>query len=133
MIGLISYFATQNYLNKLLNYQPSWYYNVDSALYFIIFYIVGYVSFGIINSILKLDFTHKKILFIVGFILTFTYSALVYFRKDVALFFDSRTAYECYGIIRPLIIISFLICVAYLLKDIKYMNQLGKHIVYVWK
>ena len=58
---------------------PSWEYNVDSALYFIIYYAIGYAAFPYIASLFKLDTLLKKIVFFATGALSFIYSALQFF------------------------------------------------------
>ncbi len=58
-------------------------YNVDSALYYMIFYAIGYLTYPYLIRLFQLDTKTKKILFLVIYMLTFAYSAGVLFGMDL--------------------------------------------------
>ena len=61
--------------------EPSMPYNVDSTLYYIIFFAVGYLTYPLINRLFELNTAVKKKAFIIVYIVTVLYCLVVFFRK----------------------------------------------------
>ena len=62
---------------------PHMFYNVDSALYYIIFFAIGYFAYPYLIRLFELDSTKKKIVFGVIYIVTVAYSVGVFFGFDL--------------------------------------------------
>lgn len=58
-------------------------YNIDSALYYMIFFAAGYLAYPYLIRLFQLDSKTKKILFLVIYIVTLAYSAGVLFGVDL--------------------------------------------------
>lgn len=129
--------------------EPHWLYNLDSAIYFIIFFAIGYFIYPYLLCLFQLDTTCKKAVFIITGLATFGYSVLVFMGKDIIT--PAAESIPLVGIfvpiIRPMIIIWMNLIAAKLLEKIELFNQIGREtlwlcgneyiikniIPYVWK
>lgn len=48
-VCLLSYIITRGYMNPSPSSVPRWFFNIDSALYYLVFYAIGYLTFPTIN------------------------------------------------------------------------------------
>lgn len=129
--------------------EPHWLYNLDSAIYFIIFFAIGYFIYPYLLCLFQLDTTCKKTVFIITGLAAFGYSVLVFMGKDIIT--PAAESIPLVGIfvpiIRPMIIIWMNLIAAKLLEKIELFNQIGREtlwlcgneyiikniIPYVWK
>jgi hypothetical protein len=121
---------------KILPWQvlggPKLYYNVDSALYYIIFFCLGYVVFPEINKLLlfksKLD---KIVLYSTGGI-TFLYTMFYFFSKDFFIKLEFIIFLSVIiPIFRALMIIWFFIVLSYICRNINILAIIGKNTLYL--
>ncbi|MEG2658935.1 MAG: hypothetical protein RSA04_06325, partial [Clostridiales bacterium] len=113
---------------------PSWCYNLDSALVYLIFYTFGYLIFPYINKMLNLNNFIKKILFVCLFVVTFIYTVEMYFGNDLfnlIPYMQNQYVSQITFIISTLIIILFWIFVSYMLQDAKLLGEIGMNTLYL--
>lgn len=112
---------------------PSWEYNVDSALYFIIYYAIGYAAFPYIASLFKLDTLLKKIVFFATGALSFIYSALQFFGKaDLLPSINKVPVLNIFSlVISAICIIWFNLIAAKLLENVALFNEIGRSTLYL--
>lgn len=124
IICLILYF-----INILcLRSTPKWFFNIDSALLYIIYYCLGYILFDKINIILLKKFIF---LFISG-IISFIFTSMLFFEQNL-LQFAYSTPFIQYlvPIISTLIVIWFVIIISYLCKNINCFTVIGENSLYL--
>jgi len=82
VIALILYIITQTILPFRPNATPKWFFNIDSAMYYFVYYALGNVLFNRINNFdyLKLSFI-KKIVFICFSIFSIIFTAFAFVGK----------------------------------------------------
>ncbi len=112
--------------------KPKMYYNIDSALYFIVFYIIGFILFRKINEILTVRNTRNNA--IVGVIgsISFIYSALLFFDRDLlSSTYTIPFAGELFKIIRVIVVIFMWVGISYILQNVEVFNFIGKNTLYL--
>lgn len=113
----------------------SWmsYFNIDNALIFLPFYLIGYFSFKLIRSFMEVDTRSKKVVFASIAFISGAYTFLTFWGKaplldlcafsPIALFFAK--------LIHPLILCSFSLVLAKLIEDIVFLQTLGRETLYL--
>lgn len=108
-----------------------WYFNVDAALYYMIFYAAGYLSFPYVTKLFELDTKKRKILFIVSGGISLFYSIALYFGIDVLSYVIPSFAWKfVFAIKAGIIIWTYVVC-ARCLKNVKFFENVGEEIVYL--
>lgn len=113
---------------------PKWFFNIDSALYYIVYYAIGAVTFPFIRKAVE-DF--KNIPFIIKSLISicialfFIETAYLFFNIDPILKLTKGTPFLFYPIIQALIIIVTNIVAAKYLSDFKLMNRVGQETLYL--
>ena len=130
--GVVCYLISIRCLGHHPARTPSWFFNIDSALYYFIYYCIGYISLQFIEQLFYNKKVVTKIIILVTGFLSFIYTALLYWRIDLL---DKILQIEYLGIvayiIRTLIIIWFILLVAKFTEDIAVLNNLGKDSLYL--
>lgn len=107
---------------------PRWFWNIDSALYYLIFFVLGYLTFPLIlGAINKLD--KYKVIIVVFTALAVIYSSLLffgvhYFTRLLAL---TPGASQMIAVVDALVIIWVNICAAIFLERFEILQKLGKN------
>ncbi|MEG0944734.1 MAG: acyltransferase [Angelakisella sp.] len=116
---------------------PVMYWNIDSALYYLIYYCMGYVFFPAINRVLQgvseLS-AGKRALLVASGVYAALYSVALFFGKNFyAVFASMPLVYEggIFTCMTALTVIWFNILVAYLLRNIKALRSIGKNCLYL--
>ncbi len=114
---------------------PSWYWNVDSAMFYIFFYALGFVTYPWITELFKFDTTKKKTLFGIFFAFSSIYSIALLGGKDLFAFMTNSPFFILqlyYAIILTGIIILFFILLSKLLEDLKLCGNIGTNSLYLY-
>ena len=114
-------------------YSPSWPYNVDSALFYMFYYAIGYVSYPYIVKLFELDTVIKKVLFGASGVLSIVYTMGLYFGEDILA--SHITLPSWMGLGYPIFVTCTIIwahfIVARIFQDAKIMVELGKNTLYL--
>lgn len=117
--------------NYVVYYGPSWFWNLDSALYYIIYYALGASIYPYIQKFkLKSLSVLKKGLLTVLVVFVFAYSAVVYFKGSNIIF--SYIPFSFFGVKDVIILISTMIMIfanmflAILLKNSAVLKNIGQ-------
>lgn len=116
---------------------PQWYWNIDSAMYYIIYYGIGFCLFPKINSLLvENDKSEgrkiKKAMSCTIFVCVGVYSALAFLGKDLL-----RTWQNLYLlgnlviVMRSLLIICFNVGLAHMLQSVEFYKDIGRKTLYM--
>ena len=130
------YLVSQTALGHQPIAEPQWIYNIDSALYYIIYYGIGYVSFAGINRLF--DSSHTllhTILVKAGGTVAGIYAAACFFGKEPLAFLYHIKCFGTYiGLLVPvistLILIWFVFIMSYICQNIKIFQVLGSETLY---
>lgn len=113
---------------------PSWVYNVDSALYYLIFYALGFVAFPYINKYFSL-FGKCPRLTVVGIVVAFccfVYTVLVYFGYRPLSFIGRIPVLGVYYfVVSALILITFCVFLSYLMRKLFPLQRIGRATLYL--
>ena len=123
-------FAISNLLH--FDSDPSWVYNADSALYYIIYYAIGYYGFIWLKKLLQMDHIYKKLSSGLGFLCAAAYAAAVFFKKDpLSVWMENPLMKPICTLISTLILIGFIVGIAKLLEDVTFFRHIGQNTLYL--
>lgn len=112
--------------------QPSLYYNVDSALYYLIYYTIGYLVFPYIMKLFELNTLKKKVLFAVMAIASLGYAVVIFFSVDFSSYLNFPVGLgDVMQILTPCIIIFAYFAVARVIEDATVLEDIGKNTLYL--
>lgn len=145
---LIRHFAKKNYLVisiclvcflfSLIGFTPSmpgnphWVYNIDSALYYILFYMIGFYCFPFLQKFLLLDSLYKRMAASILFSLCTFYALATLFGYNL-LSFLSTTIFtgSLASVLSALILIGFILGLSKLLEDVPLFVAIGQNTLYL--
>ncbi len=111
---------------------PSMYYNVDSALYYLIYYTIGYLAFPYILKLFELDTKKKKVLFGTTAILSLGYTMGMFFGVDVLSYLNFPQWSGIYtAVFATCIMIYAYLVVAKIVEDVEVLADIGKNTLYL--
>lgn len=112
--------------------QASLIFNIDEALYYIVYYAIGYCSFGAINKLLQFEDSKSKIIFYISGLISLAYTFLLFFQRDALSFMSTVPFLNIFKqIITPLIVIWFFICLSFVCRNVKLFNSIGQNTLYL--
>lgn len=114
-------------------YIPSMFFNFDSALYYLIFYALGYVSFPFINKLLDADAVWKRIAVVISFLVSTGYAACLFFGKTfIRDFLYTIPVVEFFMPIINAMVIIWMYCVlAKLFENVELFSKVGQNTLYL--
>lgn len=113
--------------------EPHWCYNIDSAFYYIIFFVIGYMAYPYIMDLFDLDSGWKWGIFIIAGGLSLVYSGLLFGGRDCLEHIISMFPFLSFfaAIFRALLIIWLNLTVAKVIENIKLFNEIGQNTLYL--
>ena len=112
--------------------KPSMYYNIDSALYYLIYYALGYLCFPYIIQLFELNTQKKKISFSVMSFVSIIFAIAVYFAGDVWTYMKIPSeAWVITQVVTSCIIIFAYFAIAKILEDVDILVEFGKNTLYL--
>lgn len=113
-------------------YTPSWPYNVDSALFYMLYYAIGYLIYPYIVRLFVLNTEKKKAFFIVSGVFSIVYTLGLYFGMDlIANIFYPLLGGLFYPVLTTSIIIWAHFVVARLIQNVEIFVEAGKNTLYL--
>lgn len=112
--------------------EPHWMYNIDSMMYYMVFYAIGYCIYPFVIKLFELDTKLKKSLFVVFFLLTAAYTGLLFEGISIGkrLSFNSVSSVMV-TILQPIVVIMFVLCLSKLLEGIEFLSKVGRETLYL--
>jgi len=111
---------------------PHMLYNIDSACHYIIFYALGYCCFKVIHSVLELNSTTKKVICSVIGLISFLFSAILFFGKNIFYYLGNGTLiFLIHCLFSPIIIIVLVLIVSKLLENVNLFIELGRNTLFL--
>lgn len=112
--------------------KPTLPYNFDSALYYIIFYAIGYVIFPFINKALNAKTIVGKFLLATSFGLSATYAGYLFKGKDLLTFLSNIQFLSIYSPIIKVLVTVWMYCViAKIFQNVSLFSQIGQDTLYL--
>ena len=132
LICLSAYLAAELIINPRPIVTPHWYYNIDSACYYLIFYCIGWLAYPPINKLLVTTRPTYKTLKVCFSAIAFVYSALLFFGKNLLsiLSVAHPLLRAVCNLIKPLPTIWLVIIVSQLFQS-KWTKRIGTHSLYM--
>lgn len=113
-------------------YAPSWPFNVDSALFYMLYYAIGYLIYPYVVRLFVLDTTKKKVFFCVlgGFSVAYTIG--LYFGTDIIVnFLYPIIGGVFFPVLTTCIIIWANFTIARVVQDVEILSEIGKNTLYL--
>lgn len=131
-ISMIFFLISEFLITPVPIVKPHWIYNLDSMMYYIIFYAIGYCIYPLILKLFDLNTLCKKTIFIILLIISTIYMACLFegvsicYRLSVNHF--TNIIIE---VIQPLIAILFVTIISKLLEGVKFIHKIGMETLYL--
>ena len=111
---------------------PKMPYNFDTAMYYILYYAIGYISFKTINSVLNAKTLKGKILLVASGVLSFGYCGIKILGKDIfsSLYYVPYLN-KLFSVLSTLIIIYAVILLAKILENVEPFQKIGQNTMYL--
>ena len=111
---------------------PSQDYNLDSALFYLLYYAIGYVSFPYIDRVLNTDSTWKRALLFSGGLLTCGYFVQCFLGQDILepLRFVPHMV-PVKEFLSALLLICAAVVSARCLENIRFLGEIGRNTLYL--
>lgn len=122
------FIITQTVLPNNPMVKPSWIFNIDSAMYYLIYYMIGDFC---VNKLL--NFSYKTLtlanrwIVSIGALVVTIMTLIIYFKGVPAIVGKLPFSNPITDVVLALIIITFNILIAVYLKDIKLLRDIGKN------
>lgn len=108
------------------------YFNIGSALHYVIYYAIGYVAFPGIMKLFELNTRLKKMLFMFSGIVSGVYASLLFWGKDLFAKLNYVPVVTLYvPIFRALVCIWFVFIVAKMLENVALFRAIGRDSLYL--
>ena len=132
IVILICIFSTFVMYHYVSHGAPMWIYNIDSALYYIVYYALGYYSFNLISEFLKNENKYIKVTNSIVLILLFYYTAQLFFGNDLLSFISNiNIVNKFYFMLKTVMLILFMVLISNKLTDFEILSDLGKETLYL--
>lgn len=132
IISIFFYLVAAVVLPDRPAYRPSWIWNIDSAMEYIIYYALGYVFSPIIMKII--DSGRKKDNIIKGgmTLAALLYSAAAFLGHDLLGFLlENKIGMVFHDMFANILVILAWLAISYILQDIKVLQEIGKNTLFL--
>lgn len=133
MICMVMYMIAEKVISPHPLVEPHWYFNVDSAFYYIIFFAIGYMIYPYVTELFTLDSKWKKIIFIITGGLSLIYSVLIFGGRDCLT--PIMTIFPALNFLKPVLRALFIIwanlVIAKMIENVNLLNEIGKNTLYL--
>ena len=110
---------------------PHWYYNIDSALYYIIYFAIGYIAYPFIMDLFECNTKYKKYIICISGVGSFVYSLLLFFDELFILYFVEFIFGQFSVIITSCILIWLNCLVAKLFENVQLFQEIGRETLFL--
>lgn len=113
--------------------KPSWYWNVDSAIYYFFYYALGYAFFPYIRQILSSNSRLTRSGVFISGIFATAYAVAFLIGKDYIAILFSRVPHSVpiISVVSAIILIWFSILLSQILSNIKLFQLIGRNTLYI--
>lgn len=130
LVSLLLYIIAEHFLPNAPTQNPSWFFNIDSALTYIIYYAIGTVIFPFLKNFeFNKQKMYIKIIFLLTSVLVLVELVYIYFKKENILdeIFSIKYMSLFYPIFKACIIIYINILVSKIICKVELINTIGKN------
>lgn len=120
-------------LNHRPRIEPLWAWNVDSAMFYIFYYALGFSFYPYLKTWFELNNRVKKVSWSIVFGLSLIYSIALFGQKDLFEDFAMNQVFRWFEMILifPLFIIMFMLCLSKLFENVEAFNNYGQNTLYL--
>ncbi len=134
IICLLLYIASNTLLPHFPVLAPSWIYNVDSALYYIVYFCLGYCLMEPLQKLLS-PASDSKLLPVITYILfavLSVYAVLLFFGTNLLAFlYIPGKLSMIYNLIIPMVLTFWVILLSHMLRKCNLLSMLGRDSLYL--
>lgn len=132
-IGLGAFYIAEKVIVPRPVLFPHWFYNIDSAFYYINFYITGFVFFPYIQRLLLDESVIKKWMIKILGMITLVYTVLLFFEEDMLRSISDLHPFMegILPLIRAYLVIIFIVILSYSCRKIKIFCIIGRETLYL--
>ena len=131
IVSMMLFWLANTLFNPSPIHNPKWIYNIDSAIYYIIYFCLGYICYPYILELLRLDTKIKQIFFVLSGIGSLTYAVLVFQGKDYITQYFGMLFGQMAIIITVCILIWANLFVARLFEKVKLFSSIGQETLFL--
>lgn len=133
IIGILLFLYSITLMPHRAIVTPSWFWNVDSAIFYFIYYAMGYALFPYIRKLLVSRSVWAHIGFIISAAIVVFYAMALLAGKNLVTEYFPRIPNSTYFIrlIGAILLIWFSICLAQVLSSITLFQKIGKDTLYL--
>lgn len=133
LIGIGAFVISETLLPHRPIVNPSWFWNIDSALYYFIYYVLGYVVFPYIHKLLSSRSIWAHVGIIVSAAIVTIYAAALLMGKDLVaiIFRQVPNSGPIIHILGAVLLIWFSISLAQILNSISLVQKIGQDTLYL--
>jgi hypothetical protein len=133
IIPVICFICSEFVIKPRAVVEPSMPYNVDSALYYIIFFALGYLAYPYLLKLFQLDTKKKRTVFITVYIIALLYSAGVFLGFDIlaAPYIVNKNILIFTAVVRAAVISLSVMMTAKLMSGLPYIARMGTKTLYL--
>ncbi len=133
LIGMALFYYAALIMKPAPSSKPSLPYNVDSALYYIIYYVIGYISFPHLDKLLDGDKIWKKCVLAVTFAISVFFAGCTFFKEPILKeFLRMIPGVKIYtSVINALTMIWMYCVLAKIFENIPLLNKIGQNTLYL--
>jgi len=133
LIGLGLFLFTEYLLPYRPIFEPSWFWNIDSALYYFFYYALGYAFFPYVRDLLSSSSTWARLGFVISAAIVSLYAGALLVGKDLVAMAFSRVSNSGPFILMlgALLLIWFSVFIAQMLSSITLFQKIGRDTLYL--
>ncbi len=129
--GLVVFLIAARFMPYKPNFAPILPYNLDCALYFLVFYCLGYWAFPYIQKFLEQKGKARNLIMTVSGGVSAAYAVALFLGKDLLFFVDKIPGVRLgYPIVAAVLLIWLNLLVAFGLQNVVFLQKLGKETLY---
>lgn len=130
---LILFMFSQFLISPPPTVQPSWYWNIDSALYYTIFYCIGFITYEPVLKLFRSKKSLVKWISNIALLLCFIYSFSLFWQNNLLskIIGLNDIIGKMFEIITPLPSIFLVLRVSYFLSGVEILERLGRASLYL--
>lgn len=132
LISLVLFFIAEKILPNRPSTSPTMWFNVDSALYYCVYYCLGFVLFPSIRLLFESKKMKDKLFISITFAFSLSYSVLLFFGRDTLSFLNHLGALSIFTpILKVLVLIWLNVLIANIFGKVKILKKYGINTLYL--
>jgi len=132
LVSLALFIVADYFITPRPLLEPHMAYNVDSMMYYLIFYAMGFCMYPFIVKLLELETKLSKVLFWIIFAISASYTGILFEGTQLLRLLPSNALTSGFvSIVQPVILIMFILCLSKLLSGFEFLAKAGRETLYL--